>query len=148
MERSQKVILTCMCQISNGDDILVLDKVNNSYSGVTFPGGHVEVGEILTDSIIREVFEETGLTIKNPVMCGIYNWIKDDDSRYFVFLYKATEFTGKLQSSDEGEVRWIHKNDFLKEPLAQGMDTVFEIINNDNLSECFYERGSGKEIVR
>lgn len=148
MERSQKVILTSMCQISNGDEILVLDKVSNSYSGITFPGGHIEAGESLTDAIIREVFEESGLTIKNPVMCGIYNWVNDDGSRYFVFLYRANEFTGELHSSEEGEVRWIRKSDFLKEPLAQGMEAVFEIINSDNLSECFYERGSCKEIIR
>jgi len=148
MEKTQNVILTCMCQISNGDNILVLDKVNNSYSGVTFPGGHIESEESLTEAVIREVFEETGLTIKNPVMCGSYNWINDDGSRYFVFLYKANEFTGELRSSDEGEVRWICKDRFLKEPLAQGMKAVFQIINSDNLSECFYEKGSCKEIIR
>lgn len=148
MEKTQNVILTCMCQISNGDNILVLDKVNNSYSGVTFPGGHIESEEALTDAIIREVLEETGLSIKNPVMCGIYNWINDDGSRYFVLLYKASEFTGELHSSEEGEVRWINKKDFLKEPLAQGMEAVFQIINSDNLSECFYEKGSCKEIIR
>ena len=148
MEKTQNVILTCMCQISNGDNILVLDKVNNSYSGVTFPGGYIESEESLTEAVIREVSEETGLSIKNPVMCGIYNWINDDGSRYFVFLYKANEFTGELHSSDEGEVRWICKDEFLKEPLAQGMEAVFQIINSDNLSECFYEKGSCKEIIR
>ena len=148
MERTQESILTCMCQISNGDNILVLDKVNNSYTGVTFPGGHIETEESLTEAVIREVFEETGLTIKNPVMCGVYNWVNDDNSRYFVFLYKASEFTGELQSSSEGEVRWIHRNNFLKEPLAQGMEAVFQIINSEHLSECFYEKGSCEEIVR
>lgn len=148
MERIQESILTCMCQVSKEDEILVLDKVSKSYSGVTFPGGHIETEESLTDAVIREVFEETGLTIKNPVMCGVYNWINDDNSRYFVFLYKVNEFTGELHSSDEGEVRWIKRDAFLKEPLAQGMDAVFRIINSDNLSECFYERGSCEEIIR
>ena len=148
MERTQEAILTCMCQISKNNEILVLDKVSKSYSGVTFPGGHIESEESLTDAVIREVFEESGLTIVNPVMCGVYNWVNDDNSRYFVFLYKANEFTGELQSSDEGEVRWIHRDSFLKEPLAQGMDTIFRIINSDNLSECFYEKTSCEEIVR
>ena len=71
MDRSQKVILTCMCQICDGDNILILHKVNNSYTGVTFPGGHIEETESMTDAIIRDVSEETGLTIKNPVMCGM-----------------------------------------------------------------------------
>lgn len=124
-----------------------MEKVSKSYSGVTFPGGHIEKEESLTEAIIREVFEETGLTINNPIMCGIYNWINDDNSRYFVLLYKVNSFSGELHSSDEGKVRWIHKTDFIKEPLAQGMEAVFQIINSDNLSECFYEKGSCKEII-
>ena len=115
MDKAQKVILTCMCQISDGDRILVLDKVSKSYSGVTFPGGHIEEKEIITEAVIRENFEETGLHIKNPVMRGIYDWINEDGTRYFVFLYSAAEFFGELQSSAEGEVRWIEKDSFLQE---------------------------------
>ena len=137
MDKPQNVILTCMCQVSDGDSILIEHKVNNSYTGVTFPGGHIEEGEPLTDAVVREVYEETGLHIKNPVMCGIYDWIQDDGTRYFVFLYKAEDFSGELHSSDEGEVEWIKKTDFLSQPLAHGMEAVFEIINNFQISECF-----------
>lgn len=147
MDKPQKVILTCMCQVSNGDDILVEHKVNSSYTGVTFPGGHIEEGESLTNAIVREVYEETGLKIKNPVMCGIYDWIKEDGTRYFVFLYHANDFTGELHSSDEGEVEWINKTDFLSQPLAHGMEAVFEIINNEQISECFFEIATMKETI-
>jgi len=147
MDKPQKVILTCMCQISDGDNILILHKVNNSYTGVTFPGGHIEEGEPLTEAVVREVYEETGLTIKNPVICGIYDWIQDDGTRYFVFLYHANEFTGELHSSDEGKVEWIKKTDFLNQPLAHGMEAVFEIINNDQISECFFEIATMKETI-
>lgn len=148
MDRSQKVILTCMCQISRRDEILVLDKVSESYSGVTFPGGHIEKEESITDSVVREVREETGLHIKNPVMCGLYDWINPDGSRYFVFLYRADEFEGTLQSSAEGIVRWIRKENFLEEKLAQGMEAVFRIINSDGISECFWDKGTLEEIIR
>ena len=137
-----------MCQISNGEYILVENKVGGSYTGVTFPGGHIEENESLTDAIIREVYEETGLTIKNPVMCGIYDWIQDDGARYFVFLYRASEFTGELHSSDEGKVEWIKKTDFFSQPLAHGMEAVFELINNDQVSECFFEIVTKKEMIR
>lgn len=147
MDKAQKVILTNMCQISKDDEVLVQYKVSKSYSGVTFPGGHIEEGEILTEAVIREVFEETGLKIIKPVMRGIYDWIKEDGNRYFVFLYSADEFTGELQSSEEGEVKWIKKKDFLYEKLAQGMDTVFRIINSENISECFYNELTKKEII-
>lgn len=148
MDRAQKVILTVMCQITYGNDILVQDKVSSNYCGVTFPGGHIESGESLTDAVIREVFEETGLVIRHPVMCGIYDWIMEDETRYFVFLYKVTEFSGELHSSEEGEVRWIQKDKFLSEKLAHGMEKVFEIINNGQFSECFYDKLLGEEILK
>lgn len=148
MDRRHKAILTCMCQVSNGDEILVLDKISESYSGITFPGGHVEVNEMITDAVVREVYEETGLYIRNPIMCGIYDWINDDGSRYFVFLYKANEFYGELQSSTEGEVKWIKKESFIHENLAKGMNTVYDIINSKVLSECFYDKVTQEEIIK
>ena len=148
MDKVQKVILTTMCQIFNGDKILVQDKISKNYSGITFPGGHVEENEIITDSIIREVYEETGLHIKNPVMCGLYDWINEDGTRYFVFLYKTDDFFGELHSSEEGEVKWIKKDCFIHEKLAQGMETVFRIINSENISECFYNKETQEEIIK
>lgn len=148
MDKAQKIILTCMCQISHGDEILILDKVSKNYSGITFPGGHVEENEIITDAVVREVFEETGLHIRNPVMCGMYDWINEDGTRYFVFLYRANEFFGELRSSAEGVVKWIKKDNFLHEKLAQGMETVYKIINCEYISECFYNKLTQEEIIK
>lgn len=66
MSRTETVTLTNMCMIYDGDKVLVQQKVDDDYSGITFPGGHVEKGESFTDAVIREVFEETGLTISSP----------------------------------------------------------------------------------
>lgn len=44
--------------------------VGDEGGGLTFPGGHIEKGESFVDSVIREVYEETGLTIENPRICG------------------------------------------------------------------------------
>ncbi len=60
-KRLEKVRFMNMCMIQDGrGNVLALDKVNDSYTGTTFPGGHVEKNEIFNDSIIREVWEETG----------------------------------------------------------------------------------------
>lgn len=148
MGRTSQTILTNMCMVCDGNRILVEDKQNSSYNGVTFPGGHIEAGESLADSVIREVFEETGLTIKSPKLCGIYDWMAEENVRYFVLIYRATEFSGELCSSDEGEVRWIQKADFLKEKLAHGMDKVFEIIEGGGFTECFFDLGTQVEEMR
>lgn len=145
--RVTKTVLTNMCMICNGDFILVQDKVNSSYTGVTFPGGHVEHGETLADAMIREVKEETGLTIKNPRLCGVYDWMAEADVRYLVFIYKAKEYEGELCASAEGNVRWILKEDFLKEELAHGMDKVYEIAMNGEYTECFCNLETRRETL-
>ena len=66
MSRTEPVTLTNMCMVYDGDKVLVQQKVDDDYTGITFPGGHVEKGESFTDAVIREVFEETGLTISAP----------------------------------------------------------------------------------
>jgi 8-oxo-dGTP diphosphatase len=62
-----------------------------------FPGGHVEPGETFKESVIREIYEETGLTIQNPRLTGIYHWMTGD-IRNVGFLYKTSEYEGKLIS--------------------------------------------------
>ena len=74
-----------------------------------FPGGHIEEGESLAESVIREVYEETGLTIADPKLVAVKDWPLDDGGRYIVFCYKATRFSGQLRSSEEGEVSWVEK---------------------------------------
>ena len=67
----------------------------------------VEKGEYVTPSVIREMEEETGLTIENPKLCGIKEFHKTEDGkRYIVFLYVANRFSGELKSSVEGDVFW------------------------------------------
>ena len=76
--RNEKVCFMNMCMVQDDKgNVLALDKVNDSYTGTTFPGGHVEQNEIFQKSIIREVWEETGLTIESPKLCGLYHWHED-----------------------------------------------------------------------
>ena len=62
--------LTNMCMLSCGGKVLVQNRVDPLWKGITFPGGHVEPGESFTEAVIREFYEETGLTIDKPVLCG------------------------------------------------------------------------------
>lgn len=100
MERKSQIELTNMCLVCDETRILVEEKRGTSYpGGLIFPGGHVEKDESLRDSVIREIREETGLTIRNPKLCGVKDWIEKDGTRYLVLLYKTNEFEGELKKS-------------------------------------------------
>ena len=90
--------------------------------------------------MIREVFEETGLMLAGPRLCGIKDWIEDDGSRYIVFLYKCDTFSGELKSSEEGEVFWTNRDGLSSMNLSSGMEETFRVFFEDNISELSYYR--------
>ncbi|HEM5145065.1 TPA: 8-oxo-dGTP diphosphatase [Streptococcus suis] len=139
MSRTEQVILTNMCMITDGQQVLVQDRKSKKWPGITFPGGHVEPNESIVSSVIREVKEETGLTVSNLELCGIQNWTDPtDDYRYLVFYYKTSHFSGSIQFSDEGEVFWIDREDLKNIPLADGFESILEIFEQPQLTENFY----------
>lgn len=132
----EKAVFMNMCMVyDNKGNVLALDKVSKNYSGTTFPGGHVEPGETFQESVIREIREETGLAIRNPKLTGIYHWM-EGDVRNVGLLYKTNEFEGELISSEEGQVYWISGDEFLKKPLAAGMEQVWRMMHDDDAMEC------------
>ena len=138
MAKTEQVTITNMCMVYDGTKVLVQDKVDNDWAGITFPGGHVEQGESLTDAVVREVFEETGLKIQAPQLCGVKDWCNEKGSRYMVLLYKTDKFEGAIHSSAEGEVYWIELDEMKKYKLASGMDKMLEVFLNEDVSEYFF----------
>ena len=142
MGRTEEVELTNMCMVCDGKgNVLVQDKKGNSdWCGWNFPGGHIEKGEYVTPSVIREIQEETGLLIENPKLCGIKEFHKTSDGkRYIVFLYIAEKFSGELKNSSEGDVFWYPLEELEKaDKLINGFSEMLPIFTNQNLSEIFY----------
>lgn len=142
--RTEEVELTNMCMICDGKgNVLVQDKISSSkWRGWNFPGGHVEKGEYVTPSVIREIREETGLIIEKPRLCGIKEFHKSKDGkRYIVFLYIADKFVGELKASGEGEVFWYPLDELIKsDKLINGFDEMLSVFTDTNISEIFYER--------
>ena len=106
--RTEQVELTVLCLIHNEDSYLLQDKVKTDWKGYTLPGGHFESGESIVDAVVREMKEETGLTIKSPRLCGVKQF-PIEGGRYIVFLFETDQFDGKLVDSDEGKMHWVKK---------------------------------------
>ena len=143
MAHRENAIFVNMCMITDGSKVLVIDRKKEDWPGITFPGGHIEKNESFVDSVIREVYEETGLTIKDPVLCGTKQFQEDEDTRYVVFFYKATHFSGELTASDEGEVFWIDRKDLRRYPLALDMEAMVQVMESETLSEFYYYKENG-----
>jgi len=145
----EQVILTNMCMIYNGNAVLVQDRINPNWSGITFPGGHVEPGESFVASAIREVKEETGLDISDVRLCGIKQWTqKNGEYRYIVFFFKTNRFSGELRPSREGKVFWIHKKDLNQYVLAEGFADMFAVFDSDALCENYHWQENGQWQVK
>ena len=139
MEHAERVILTNMCMIRDGTKVLVEEKVGKEAGGIIFPGGHVEPGEPIVDSVIREMKEETGLTIEHPKLCGIKEWINEDGTRYVVFLFTANRFSGELTSSAEGKVFWMKKEAVPKSNWIRHMDSLMKIMADGEFTELYLD---------
>ena len=139
MEHTERVILTNLCMIRDGSKVLVQEKVGKGADGIIFPGGHVEENEPVTDSVIREMKEETGLDIESPRLCGVKEWINPDGSRYLVFLFTADRFSGELVSSDEGRVFWMEKNEVLRANWIWHMDSLLRIMADGEFTELYLD---------
>ena len=133
-----------MCMVYDGDRILVENKVTGRYTGIVFPGGHVEKDEDFQASVIREVKEETGLTIKKPILSGIEEFKTKEEDRYLMLYYKTDKFSGKIRSSKEGEVFWIRKEDMDKYKLSLDLKRIYKIMMSEELSELIYYEKDGK----
>ena len=145
MAEIEKAIFTNMCTIyDDKGNILVQDRLNPNWPGITFPGGHVEHAESFNQSVIREVKEETGLDIENPILCGVKQFQTRDDARYVVLFYKTNQFSGNLVSSDEGKVFWIPKEELKNYQLADDFAEMLKIFESDLLSEFYYHKVDGE----
>lgn len=146
MNRKTPVELTNMCMIyDDHGNVLVEEKIGKDYKGLIFPGGHVEANEAVTESIIREIKEETGLTISNLQFCGIKDWIEFDGSRYIVFLYKTNTYSGNIQSSSEGEIFWIPLEDLKKKETLWHLNMMIEIFEGNGVTELYFNRNENKD---
>lgn len=137
MKRTENCELTMLCLIYQGNRILLQNRVKKDWAGYTLPGGHVEPGESFVDACVREMKEETGLSVSNVKLCGLKQF-PDGDSRYIVFLFKTDCFEGELVSSDEGKMEWVSLEDLDQYNTVSDLKELLKVMLQDDLNEFQY----------
>ena len=121
--------LATMCYIKKDNKTLMLHRVkkeNDVHEGKWVGlGGKIEQGETPEECIIREVKEESGLVIHNPILKGFITFpgFKNDED-WYTFVYTAEEFEGELIDSNEGVLKWVEDSEILSLNMWEG-DKVF-----------------------
>ena len=123
-----KSALTTLCYIEKDDAYLMLHRVSkkndinhDKWIGV---GGHFEKNESPEDCLLREVKEETGLSLTSWRFRGIVTFVSDGDFNEYMCVYTADGFSGEVRECDEGVLEWVKKEDIEKLELWEG-DRIF-----------------------
>ena len=136
MGRKEMAEITNMCMLSDGKGHVLVQRRNDpNWSGITFPGGHVEMGESFVESVLREMQEETGLTVKNVRLCGLRQFYNREGIRYIVLLFRAEGYEGQLRSSREGEVFWVDQSQLDGLDWCRSIPETLAIFREENLNE-------------
>lgn len=136
MNRQEPAELAVLCLVRRGNQILLQNRVKPDWKGYALPGGHVEPGESFVDAVIREMQEETGLTV-TPKLCGLKQF-PSDGARYIVFLFTADEFTGTLTSSSEGEMVWVDRDRVCNYETVPDFEALLDVMTREDLTEFTY----------
>ncbi len=136
-DRFERAELTNLCLIERGREILLQERVADDWRGWALPGGHVEPGESVVASVIREIREETGLAIHDPRLVGIKQFPKNG-GRYLVFLFRARDFDGEPRNSEEGRVAWFTREDLKNLRTVDDLPELIRVMDDEDLSEFQY----------
>lgn len=146
--------LTTLCYIEKNNSYLMLHRVtkkndinHDKWIGV---GGHFEFQESPEDCLLREVKEETGLTLVSYKFRGIVTFLSDDDEAEYMCLYTSDDFTGNLIGCDEGKLEWVPFEKIEDLELWEG-DKIFLRLLKENAPffslKLVYKNGDLKESI-
>lgn len=135
MQLTNKSPMTTLCYLERDNKYLMLHRIAKEHDvnkekwiGV---GGHFEAGESPEECLLREVKEETGLTLTSYRFRGIITFICDEWPIEYLCLYTADEFEGEMIPCDEGDLEWIEKEKVMDLNLWEGDKIFFQLLNEN-----------------
>jgi 8-oxo-dGTP diphosphatase len=129
------MINSTLCYLEQGDAYLMLHRVKKKHDmnhdkwiGV---GGKFQEGESPEDCVLRETWEETGLTLTEYRYRGLVTFVSDQYPTEYMHLFTAAAWTGTPHPCNEGELAWIRKAELLSLPLWEGDRIFLKLLDDD-----------------
>ena len=127
--------LTTLCYIEENEKYLMLyrtkkdnDENHDKWIGV---GGHFEKGESPEECLVREVKEETGLTLHSFDFRGIVTFVSDENPAEYMCLFTSKDFSGEMIQCNEGQLEWVDKSEVTNLNLWEGDRLFLELLTRD-----------------
>lgn len=146
------MILSTLCYIEKDGCWLMLHRVkkkndlnHDKWIGV---GGKFEEGESPEDCLLREVGEETGLTLTDYRFRGLVTFVSDEAPTEYMHLFTATGFTGALRDCDEGTLEWVPIPQVETLPLWQGDKLFLRLLQTEKDFFSLKLRYAGDHLVQ
>ena len=143
--------LATLCYLRRDNKTLMIHRVKkkndihqDKWNGL---GGKFHPGESPEECVVREIEEESGFLIKNPELKGVLTFPEfspDDD--WYVFVFVATEFEGKIIESTEGNLEWIDNNQLLNLNLWEGDRHFIKLLDKNVFFSGKFHYKNGKLI--
>lgn len=145
-------ILSTLCYMERGDSYLMLHRVkkkndvnHDKWIGV---GGKFEEGESPEECLLRECFEETGLTLTEWRYRGLVTFVSNQAPTEYMHLFTASAWTGTPHPCDEGELAWLCRRDLLALPMWEGDRIFLRLLEEDAPFFSLKLRYEGDRLVQ
>lgn len=141
--------LATLCYVRSDGKTLMIHRVkkrNDMHEGKwNGLGGKLEPGESPEECAVREVYEESGLRIKKPVLRGFLTFPHfSNDEDWYVFVFVAHEFDGSLIESEEGVLEWVADQDLLQLNLWEGDKHFIPLLDREGTFSAKFEYRDGQ----
>lgn len=143
--------LTTLCYIEKGNSYLMLHRIKkekdinkDKWIGV---GGHFEPDETPEECLLREVKEETGLTLNAWRLRGIITFISNECQTEYMFLFTSDDYSGEIKECDEGVLEWVDKSEIYNLPIWEGDKIFLKLLETSTEFFSLKLRYEGDELV-